>query len=56
MTTTAKLKASAASIEALLRQNRDLFEELLRESLQEVLEAEMTEVTLPRFHVHQITQ
>ena len=44
MTATQKVKPSVAPIEALLGQNRDLFKQLLRESLQEVLEAEMTEV------------
>jgi len=43
MTATSKVKPSAVPIEALLGQNRDLFKQLLRESLQEVLEAEMTE-------------
>ena len=44
MTATQKVKPSVIPIEALLGQNRDLFKQLLRESLQEVLEAEMTEV------------
>ena len=43
MTATSKVKPSVVPIEALLGQNRDLFKQLLRESLQEVLEAEMTE-------------
>ena len=44
MTATAKGKASPIAVEALLGQERDLFKKLLRESLQEVLEAEMTEL------------
>jgi transposase-like protein len=44
MTTTAKVKSSVVSIEALLGQRGELFKRLLKESLQEVLEAEMTEV------------
>src|SRR5690606_36980555 len=44
MTATQKGKPSVVSIEALLEQDRDLFKQLLRESIQEVLEAEMTEV------------
>jgi transposase-like protein len=44
MTTTAKGKSSVVSIEALLGQQGQLFKRLLKESLQEVLEAEMTEV------------
>jgi len=44
MTTAAKGKSSVVSIEALLGQQGDLFKRLLKESLQEVLEAEMTEV------------
>uniref|UniRef100_E6PMF0 Transposase of ISCARN27, IS256 family n=1 Tax=mine drainage metagenome TaxID=410659 RepID=E6PMF0_9ZZZZ len=44
MTATHKVKPSSASIEALWGQNGDLFKRLLKESLQEVLEAEMTEV------------
>ena len=44
MTATHKVKPSSVSIEALLGQNGDLFKRLLKESLQEVLEAEMTEV------------
>ena len=44
MTATAKVKPSVVSAEALLGQDRDLFKQLLKESLQEVLEAEMTEV------------
>jgi transposase-like protein len=44
MTATAKVKPSVAPVEALLGQDRDLFKQLLKESLQEVLEAEMTEV------------
>ena len=43
MTTNAKGKSSVVSIEALFREDRDLFKRLLKESLQEVLEAEMTE-------------
>ncbi|HEY0878806.1 MAG TPA: IS256 family transposase [Zeimonas sp.] len=43
MTATQKGKPSVASIEALLGQDRDVFKQLLRESIQEVLEAEMTE-------------
>lgn len=44
MTTTAKGKSSVVSIETLLGQQGQLFKRLLKESLQEVLEAEMTEV------------
>jgi hypothetical protein len=44
MTTTHKVKPSSTSIEALWGENADLFKRLLKESLQEVLEAEMTEV------------
>lgn len=44
MTATAKVKSSVVSIEALLGQQGELFKRLLKESLQEVLEAEMTEV------------
>lgn len=44
MTATAKGKPSVVAVEALLGQDRDLFKQLLRESLQEVLEAEMTEL------------
>lgn len=36
MTATQKGKPSVVSIEALLRQDRDLFKQLLRESIQEV--------------------
>jgi transposase-like protein len=43
MTATAKGKASLVAVEALLGSERDLFKKLLRESLQEVLEAEMTQ-------------
>jgi hypothetical protein len=44
MTTTYKIiKPSAVSVEALLGQNGDLFKRLLKESLQEVLEGEMSE-------------
>ena len=48
MTTTAKGKSSVVSIEALLGQQGELFKRLLKESLQEVLEAEMTEASAPR--------
>lgn len=44
MTATAKNSSSVVSIEALLGQQGELFKRLLKESLQEVLEAEMTEV------------
>ncbi len=44
MTATAKGKPSVVAIEALLGQDRDVLKQLLRESLQEVLEAEMTEL------------
>lgn len=44
MTTTHKSKPTATSLESLFVTDRDLFKELLRESLQEVLEAEMTEL------------
>lgn len=43
MTIRTKIKPMAASLESLLRCDRDGFKALLRESLQEVLEAEMTE-------------
>ncbi|MEQ8512228.1 IS256 family transposase [Algiphilus sp.] len=43
MTTTSKTKGSAAVVEGLLGQDRDQLKALLRESLQEVLEAEMTD-------------
>jgi transposase-like protein len=43
MTTRTKIKPTAASLESLLQCDRDSFKALLRESLQEVLEAEMTE-------------
>jgi transposase-like protein len=44
MTATQKGKPSVVSIEALLGQDRDRFKQLLRESIQDVLEAEMTQV------------
>jgi transposase-like protein len=44
MTTAAKIRSSIVSIETLLGQQGELFKRLLKESLQEVLEAEMTEV------------
>lgn len=44
MTATAKSNSSVVSIEALLGQQGELFKRLLKESLHEVLEAEMTEV------------
>jgi transposase-like protein len=44
MTATAKGKPSVVAVEALLGQDCDLFKQLLRESLHEVLEAEMTEL------------
>jgi putative transposase len=44
MTATHKSKPTAGSLESLFVSDRDLFKELLRESLQEVLEAEMTEL------------
>lgn len=44
MTATAKSKSSVVAIEALLGQQGELFKRLLKESLQEVLEAEMTEL------------
>ena len=43
MTATAKSKSSVVAIEALLGQQGELFKRLLKESLQEVLEAEMDE-------------
>lgn len=43
MTTTSKTKGSAAVVEGLLGQDRDQLKALLRESLQDVLEAEMTD-------------
>ena len=44
MTASSKVKPSVVPIEALLGQQGELFKRLLKESLQEVLEAEMTEV------------
>lgn len=44
MTATAKSKSSVVCLEGLLGQQGELFKRLLKESLQEVLEAEMTEV------------
>ena len=43
MTTRAKRSAKSPRIEALVRDDRELLKGLLKESLQEVLEAEMTE-------------
>lgn len=43
MTANLKSKPSIVAIEGLLVENRELFTELLRESLQEALAAEMTE-------------
>jgi len=43
MTASSKVKPSVIPIEALLEQSRDLFKQRPRESLQEILEAEMTE-------------
>ena len=43
MTTVDKRKSSVVSFEALFAQDRDLIKTLLKESLQEVLEAEMVE-------------
>ena len=43
MTTRAKRSAKAPQIEALVREDRELLKGLVKESLQEVLEAEMTE-------------
>ena len=43
MTTRAKRSAKSPRIEALVREDRELFKGLLKESLHEVLEAEMTE-------------
>jgi len=43
MTTRAKRSAKSSRIEALVGDDRELFKGLLKESLQEVLEAEMTE-------------
>ena len=41
MTTRAKRSAKSPRIEALVREDRELFKGLLKESLHEVLEAEM---------------
>ena len=43
MTTRAKRSAKSPRIEALVGEDRELLKSLLKESLQEVLEAEMTE-------------
>lgn len=43
MTANRKSKPSVVSVEGLLGQNRDVFKELLRESLKEALAAQMTE-------------
>ena len=43
MTTRAKRRAKSSRIAALVGDDRELFKGLLKESLQEVLEAEMTE-------------
>ena len=43
MTTRAKRTAKPPKIEALISQDRELLKTLVKESLQEVLEAEMTE-------------
>ena len=43
MTTRTKRNAKSSRIEALVGEDRELFKGLLKESLQEVLEAEMTE-------------
>ena len=43
MTTRRKRSAKSPRIEALIGEDRELFKGLLKESLQEVLEAEMTE-------------
>ena len=43
MTTRAKRSAKSSRIAALVGDDRELFKGLLKESLQEVLEAEMTE-------------
>jgi putative transposase len=44
MTAAAKRNSSVVALEALLGQQGELFKQLLKESLQEVLEAEMTDV------------
>lgn len=43
MTATQKINSSVVSIEALLGRDRDRFKQMLRESIQEVPEAEMTD-------------
>jgi hypothetical protein len=43
MTTSTTIKPEAASVESLAQRDRDSFKAQLRESLQEVLEAGMTE-------------
>ena len=43
MTTRAKRNVKPSKIEALVREDRELLKGLAKESLQEVLEAEMTE-------------
>ena len=43
MTTRPKRSAKSSRIEALVGDDRELFKSLLKESLQEVLEGEMTE-------------
>ena len=44
MTTRDQRTPSVARIEGLLTEQRDLFKDLLREALQDVLEGEMTEL------------
>ena len=44
MTDSSKVKPSVVPVEALVGANRDLFKQLLRESLQEVLDGEMTQL------------
>ena len=43
MTTRAKRSAKSSGIEALVAGDRDLLKQLMREALQDVLEAEMSE-------------
>ena len=47
MTTRAKRSAKSSGIEALVDGDRDLLKQLMRESLQNILEAEMCELLEP---------
>ena len=48
MTTRAKRTAKSCRIETLIGDDRAFLKELMKESLQEVLEAEMTEAAVDR--------